>query len=93
LDDIKTKVFIRLSSAAIVNSVGTIAAQCEGFSISLELVGGLHKLARKSHSAEDDKAKQIEDLYKKSLHREERFLALGLNAARQAWLSFARFIH
>jgi 8-oxo-dGTP pyrophosphatase MutT (NUDIX family) len=80
LEGIKTKVFIRLSRAAIVTPIGTIAAQYEDFLISLELAGGLHKLARKPYSVEDDKAIKIEDIYKKSLHKDDKFLALGLKA-------------
>ena len=78
LKDIKKKVSIHLSRGAIVNPMGEIAAQSEDFLISLELAGGLHKLANKPYSTEDDKAEKIEDLYKKSLHKEDTFLALGL---------------
>jgi hypothetical protein len=78
LEDIKKKVSIHLSRAAIVSPMGEIAAQSGDFIISLELAGGLHKLANKPYSTEDDKAEKIEDLYKKSLHKEDRFLALGL---------------
>ena len=78
LEGIKTKVSIHLRRAAIVSPMGEIAAQSEDFLISLELAGGLDKLANKLHSTEDDKAEKIEGLYKKSLHKEYKFLALGL---------------
>ncbi len=80
----KTKIFINLSRAAIISPLGTIAAQSQDFSISLELAGGLHKLACKLHSVEDDKAKQIEDLYKKSLHKEAKLLGLKGLLRREA---------
>jgi hypothetical protein len=91
LEAIIKKVSIHLSRAAIVSPMGEIAAQGGDFLISLELAGGLHKLASKLHSTEDDKAEKIEDLYKKSLHKENKFLALGLKGLLRREAGMIRF--
>lgn len=78
LNSIKSKVPICITRLTISTVLGEVASQTENLLISLNLAAGLHKLNSKHYSTDNDEAKQIEDLYKKSLHQDEQFLALGL---------------
>jgi 8-oxo-dGTP pyrophosphatase MutT (NUDIX family) len=80
LNSTKSKVTITLARCQILTALGIVTGKSEDFSISLNLADGLNKLSQTEYSADNDRAKQIEDLYKKSLHQEYRFSTLALKA-------------
>ena len=57
---------------------GRVIEKTEEFMQSLGFVDKLLKLAENQFSAENDDAQKIEDNYKKGLHIDSKFLALGL---------------
>lgn len=80
LNSTKSKMTITLARCQILTALGAVSEKSEFFSISLNLADGLHKLNQTEYSADNDRAKKIEDLYKKSLHQEDKFSALALKA-------------
>lgn len=78
LNSTTAKIPITITRAAITTALGVTASKSEVFIVSLNLAAGLDKLYQYSHSADNDEAKRIEDDYKKTLHRDGKFLAFGL---------------
>jgi len=78
LNGTASKIPITLTRAPITTALGVTASKTEEFTVSLNLAAGLNKLYRDSHSADNGEAVRIEDDYKKTLHKDARFSALGL---------------
>ncbi|CAG1020913.1 hypothetical protein DOJK_00651 [Patescibacteria group bacterium] len=80
LETVATKIPISINRATIFTAFGEIASKSEEFLITLKLADGLHKLNERNYATDNDDAQKIEERYRKTLPKEERFLALGLKA-------------
>lgn len=78
LNGTKAKISVTLERKAFVTALGVTKAKSEEFIVTLEFANKLQKLFEKQFSSDNDEAVKIEDTYKKGLHRETKFLALGL---------------
>jgi len=63
---------------AFGTAIGPVKEKAEVFNQTLDFVHKLRSLSEHPHSADNDEAVKIEDAYKKGLHKETRFQALGL---------------
>jgi hypothetical protein len=84
LNATKTKIPVKLERQAFETALGRINPKTEAFQLTLEFVHKLKGLFDHSFSTDNDEALKTEDNYKKGLHKEARFQALGLrNLVRQ----------
>lgn len=84
LNSTKTKIPVKLQRYAFETGLGCISKKTEVFLLTLEFVHKLKALSDRSFSTDNDEALKTEDNYKKGLHKEVRFQALGLrNLVRQ----------
>lgn len=78
LDANKTKLPVNIERKAFSTAFGRIKLKTERFDLTLDLVHKLKKLTEYHFLADNQEAQRIEDAYKKGLHKEPGFLALGL---------------
>ncbi len=78
LASVKSKILISIRRVYFATAMGGIKEKLEEFKISLESAHNLKSLSEENFSTENDTAVKIEDAYKKGLHRDPKFLALGL---------------
>ncbi|MEF3075695.1 NUDIX hydrolase [Methylobacter sp. Wu1] len=84
LNATKTKIPVTLERRAFETALGRISQKTEEFQLTLEFVHKLKDLSDHSFSTDNGEALKTEDNYKKGLHKEARFQALGLrNLVRQ----------
>ncbi|MCL7421839.1 MAG: NUDIX hydrolase [Methylobacter sp.] len=84
LNATKTKIPVTLERHAFETALGCISQKTEEFQLTLEFVHKLRILSAQSFSTDNDEALKTEDNYKKGLHKEAKFQALGLrNLVRQ----------
>ena len=80
LDSIETKIPVSIRRDAFETAIGWVKRKTEVFKLTLEFVSRLRELAEKDWNAENEYAVRIEDAYKKGLHKEPKFCALGLRS-------------
>ena len=80
LDSIETKIPVSIHRDAFETAIGWVKRKTEVFKLTLEFVSRLRELAEKDWNAENEYAVRIEDAYKKGLHKEPKFCALGLRS-------------
>jgi len=78
LNSTKEKIPVTLERKAVVTALGVATAKAEEFEVTLKFAHKLQQLSEKQFSSDNEEAVKIEDTYKKGLHREPKFLALGL---------------
>lgn len=78
LNGVATKIPVQIHRAAFTTALGSIKEITETFQITLEFAHKLRSLAFNT-CAKDD-ALNIEDTYKKGLHKKDKFLRLGLKS-------------
>ncbi len=78
LDRVETKIPVSIHRDAFETVIGWVKGNTEEFKLTLEFVSRLNELAKKGWNAENEQAVRIEDTYKKGLHKEPKFCALGL---------------
>lgn len=84
LNATKTKIPVTLQRQAFETALGCTCEKIEAFQLTLEFVHKLKALSDRSFSTDNDEALKTEDNYKKGLHKDARFQALGLrNLVRQ----------
>jgi hypothetical protein len=80
LDRVETKIPVSIYRKAFETVIGWVKSKTEVFKLTLEFVSRLRELAEKGWNAENEYAVRIEDGYKKGLHKEPKFCALGLRS-------------
>ncbi len=78
LNDIHTKIPALVQRASFKTAFGWVKSHTEEFKLTLEFVHKLKLLNDRQFSSDNEEAIKIEDTYKKGLHKEPRFLSLGL---------------
>lgn len=92
LDGIPSKIPVIIRRDAFDTAFGKIKAKTEEFKLTLEFAHKLRSLAENQFSTENDKAVEIEDNYKKGLHKEAKFLALGLRGLIRREAGMIKFV-
>jgi len=80
LDSIETKIPVSIHRDVFETAIGWVKSKTEAFKLTLEFVSRLRELAEKDWNADNEYAVRIEDAYKKGLHKEPKFCALGLRS-------------
>jgi 8-oxo-dGTP pyrophosphatase MutT (NUDIX family) len=80
LNSIQTKVPVSIHRESFETAFGKVASKSEEFKLTLEFVHKLQSLVVHQFSTDNEVAVKIEDIYKKGLHKDSRFLALGLRS-------------
>jgi len=78
LNSVQSKIPVTIVRQAFGTAIGPVKEKAEVFNQTLDFVHKLRSLSEHPHSADNDEAVKIEDAYKKGLHKETRFQALGL---------------
>lgn len=78
LNGTKAKIPVTLQRQSFQTALGCVGEKTEVFELTRGFVGRLKTLSDHSFSVYDNDAIQIEDNYKKELHKEAKFKALGL---------------
>ncbi len=89
---VKSKIPVTIDRSSIATALGQIKSQIETLSLTLEFAHKLKLLAEQSFAADNDEAVKIEDAYKKGLHKEARFQALGLRNLIRRDVGTIRFV-
>jgi 8-oxo-dGTP pyrophosphatase MutT (NUDIX family) len=80
LRGIQTKIPVSIHRESFGTALGKVKDKTEEFKLTLEFAHKLKSLTVQQFSTEREDAVKIEDTYKKGLHKEPRFLALGLRS-------------
>ena len=78
LNGIQSKIPVTIQRDSFDTAFGQVKGHSEVFKLTLEFAHKLNSLTVHQFSTENEAAVKIEDAYKKGLHKEPRFLALGL---------------
>ena len=78
LNSVQSKIPVTLQRDSFDTAFGQVKSHSEVFKLTLEFAHKLKSLTVHQFSTENEDAVKIEDTYKKGLHKEPRFLALGL---------------
>jgi hypothetical protein len=78
LNSVQSKIPVTLQRDSFDTAFGQVKGHSEVFKLTLEFAHKLKSLTVHQFSTENEDAVKIEDTYKKGLHKESRFLALGL---------------
>lgn len=87
----KTKIPVIIKRNALATALGTTEVKSETFKVTLEFAHKLLQLSENQFSADNEAAVKIEDAYKKSLHREPKFMDLGLRSLIRREAGIIRF--
>ena len=78
LCDVKTKIPVTIRRVSFETALGAVKEISEEFKLTLEFAHKLKSLSVHQFSTDNEDAVKIEDTYKKGLHKEPKFVALGL---------------
>ncbi len=78
LTSVQSKIPISIQRKSFTTAMGDIKEKAEGFKISIQSANDWKSLSETHLSTEREDAVKIEDTYKKGLHKDLKFLALGL---------------
>ncbi|MCQ8104329.1 NUDIX domain-containing protein [Methylomonas sp. SURF-2] len=78
LQGVQNKIPATITRRAFDTGFGVVLDKTEVFKLTLDFAHKLKSLSEYLFSADNDDGKKIEDTYKKGLHKESRFKALGL---------------
>ncbi|MEQ1546527.1 NUDIX hydrolase [Methyloglobulus sp.] len=92
LDSVSTKIPVSVRRAEFDTAFGKIKEKSEEFKLTLEFAANLRSLDENQFIADNDDAQKIEDNYKKGLHKEPKFLALGLRGLVRRDAGMIRFV-
>lgn len=84
LQGVQNKIPVTITRHSFNTGFGVVLDKTEVFKLTLDFAHKLKSLSEHPFSADNDDGVKIEDTYKKGLHKESRFKALGLrNLIRQ----------
>ncbi|WP_148261916.1 NUDIX domain-containing protein [Methylomonas methanica] len=78
LQSVQNKIPVTITRHSFNTGFGVVLDKTEVFKPTLDFAHKLKSLSEHPFSADNDDGKKIEDTYKKGLHKESRFKALGL---------------
>jgi 8-oxo-dGTP pyrophosphatase MutT (NUDIX family) len=78
LKGIQNKIPITMTRQSFNTGFGVVQDRAEVFQVTLGFANNLKRLSEYEFSADNEEGVKIEDAYKKSLHKDARFQALGL---------------
>ena len=78
LNGVQSKIPVTIQRDSFDTAFGQVKGHSDVFKLTLEFAHKLKSLTVHQFSTENEEAVKIEDAYKKGLHKEPRFLALGL---------------
>lgn len=78
LQGVQSKIPATISRHSFDTGFGVVLDKTEVFNLTLDLAHKLKSLSEHPFSADNEEALKIEDTYKKGLHKEAKFQALGL---------------
>jgi 8-oxo-dGTP pyrophosphatase MutT (NUDIX family) len=88
----KTKIPVSIERKALVTALGITKVKVEKIPVTLEFAHKLQQLSEKQFSSDNEEAVKIEDTYKKGLHKEPRFSALGLRGLIRREAGIMKFV-
>ncbi|MDO9140578.1 MAG: NUDIX hydrolase, partial [Methylobacter sp.] len=91
LDGIQTKIPVSIERNALATALGTTSVKTETFKLTLEFAHKLQQLSGRPFSSGNEDGIKIEDTYKKGLHKEPGFSALGLRGLIRREAGMIRF--
>ena len=92
LNGIQTKIPVNIHRESFETAFGKVKDNTEEFKLTLEFVHKLQSLVSHQFSTDNEDAVKIEDTYKKGLHKEPRFLALGLRSLIRREAGIFKFV-
>ncbi|MDO9104001.1 MAG: NUDIX hydrolase [Methylovulum sp.] len=92
LNGVQTKIPVTLHRASFETALGKVKDKTETFKLTLEFAHKLQTLTTRQFSTVNDEAVKIEDTYKKGLHKEPSFLALGLRSLVRQEAGIVKFV-
>jgi len=92
LNGIQTKIPVNIHRESFDTALGKVKGNTEEFKLTLEFVHKLQSLIVHQFSTDNEDAVKIEDTYKKGLHKEPRFLALGLRSLIRREAGIFKFV-
>ncbi len=75
---VKTKIPVTIQRVSFETALGKVKEISEEFKLTLEFAHKLKSLSAHQFSTDNEDAVKIEDTYKKGLHKEPKFITLGL---------------
>ncbi len=78
LDSTQTKIITSIQRMVFSTLLGEVKEKTEAFKLTNDFMHNLKKIAKSSYVSDNEIAIKIEDTYKKGLHKDLKFLALGL---------------
>ena len=91
LTSTKTKIPVTIERKALTTALGITKIQAEEFKVPRGFAKQLQRLSEKQFGSYEEEGVRIEDAYKKGLHREPRFLELGLRSLIRREAGVIRF--
>ena len=92
LNGIQTKIPVSIHRESFDTAFGKVKDNTEEFKLTLEFVHKLQSLVVRQFSTDNEDAVKIEDTYKKGLHKEPKFLALGLRSLIRREAGIFKFV-
>jgi hypothetical protein len=92
LSGIQTKIPVIIHRESFGTALGKVKGKTEEFKLTLEFAHKLKSLTVHQFSTENEEAVKTEDTYKKGLHKEPRFLALGLRSLIRREAGIFKFV-
>ena len=92
LNGIQTKIPVKIHRESFDTALGKVKGKTEEFKLTLKFAHELKSLDVHQFSTDNDKAVNIEDAYKKRLHNDPRFLALGLRSLIRREAGIFKFV-
>ncbi|WP_411726895.1 NUDIX hydrolase [Methyloglobulus sp.] len=92
LNGIQTKIPVTIYRESFGTAFGKVKDNAEEFKLTLEFATNLQSIYDRPHVSENEKAQQIENTYKKGLHKETKFLALGLRSLIRREAGIMKFV-
>jgi hypothetical protein len=92
LNGIQTKIPVNIHRESFETALGKVKDNTDEFILTLEFVHKLQSLYFRQFSTDNEDAVKIEDTYKKGLHKEAKFLALGLRSLIRREAGIFKFV-
>ena len=89
---VQNKIPATITRQSFNTGLGVVRDKTEVFNLTLKLVHKLKSLSEHEFSADNDEAIKIEENYKKVLHKEAKFQALGLRNLIRWEAGIIRFV-
>ncbi|MFU8788786.1 MAG: NUDIX hydrolase [Methylobacter sp.] len=91
LESTQSKIPVTIERNTLATALGMTSVKTETFKLTLEFAHKLQQLSEQPFSSDNEDGVKIEDTYKKGLHKEPRFLALGLRGLIRREAGMIRF--